>query len=125
MKTLLKTEVQELIKEIKSMEVGSDEHRAAVDSLTKLVDRIIELEKLEVEAENRDTDRANENYYRELEMKSNRKDRIIKDVITVAGIVVPATLAIWGTFVTLEFEKEGVVTTTAGKIFISKLFPKK
>ena len=125
MKTLLKTEVQELIKEIKSMEVGSDEHRAAVDSLTKLVDRIIELEKLEVEAENRDTDRANENYYRELEMKSNRKDRIIKDVITVAGIVVPATLAIWGTFVTLEFEKEGVVTTTAGKIFISKLLSNK
>lgn len=125
MKTLLKTEVQELIKEIRSMEVGSDEHRAAVDSLTKLVDRIIELEKLEIEAENHDTDRANENYYREQEMKSNRKDRIIKDVITVAGIVIPATLAIWGTFVTLEFEKEGVVTTTAGKIFISKLFPKK
>lgn len=124
MKTELKTEILDEIKELKSMKVGSDEHKAAVDSVTKLMDRAIELEKLEVETENRDIDRANDNYYKEQEMKANKKDRIVKDIINVASIVIPTTLTIWGTFVTLKFEETGTVTTTAGRNFISKLFPK-
>lgn len=125
MKTELKTEILDEIKELKSMQVGSDEHKAAVDSVTKLMDRAIELEKLEVETESRDIDRVNDNYYKEQEMKANKKDRIVKDIINVASIVIPTTLAVWGTFVTLKFEETGTVTTTAGRNFISKLFPKK
>lgn len=121
LKTDLVTEIKEELKTLGKMEVGSDKHKGAVDSVTKLMDRAIEMEKLEVEREKC----SNENYYKDEQLASDKKDRIVKDIINVASIVVPTTLAVWGTFVTLKFEETGTVTTTAGRNFFSKLFPKK
>ena len=120
-KTQLVTEINEELETIGKMEVGSDEHKGAVDSVAKLMDRAIELEKLEVEREKC----GDENYYKDAQLASDKKDRIVKDIINAASIIVPTTLAVWGTFVTLKFEETGTVTTTAGRNFFSKLFPKK
>ena len=39
------------LKEVRKLEVGSEKHKTAVDSLTKLADRVLEIEKLEVSKE--------------------------------------------------------------------------
>ena len=124
-KSQLSTEIKDELETLGKLEVGSEAHRAAVDSVTKLMDRAIELEKLEVEIEKCEVDRENDCYYKDQELKSNKKGRMVKDAIEIAGIVIPTVVAIWGTLVTLEFEKEGTVTTFAGRSFISKLFLKK
>lgn len=124
-KSQLSTEIKDELENLGTLKVGSEEHRSAVDSVAKLMDRAIELEKLEVEIEKCELDRANDCYYKDQELKSNKKGRIVKDAIDVASIVVPTALAIWGTLVTLKFEETGTVTTSAGRSFISKLFLKK
>ena len=57
--------------------------------------------------------------------EDEKRDRRIKNGITIAGIVIPSVITIWGTIKSLNFEKEGTVTTIMGRGFINKLLPKK
>ena len=57
--------------------------------------------------------------------EDEKRDRRIKNGITIAGIVIPSIITIWGTIKSLNFEKEGTVTTIMGRGFINKLLPKK
>ena len=59
------------------------------------------------------------------QMEEDKKDRLIKNCMTAAGIVIPSVLTIWGTLKSLEFEKTGTVTTIMGRGFINKLLPRK
>ena len=113
-KTLLEDEIENEFTELSAMKKGSEEYKATVDGLTKLVDRTIELEKLENERLDKETAREEE-----------RKDRLVKNGIAVAGIVIPTAVTIWGTLKSLKFEETGSVTTIMGRGFISKLLPKK
>ena len=58
-------------------------------------------------------------------MEDEKKDRLIRNCISAAGIIIPSLLTIWGTFKTFKFEQEGTVTTIMGRGFINKLLPKK
>ena len=57
-------------------------------------------------------------------MEEEKKDRLIKNILTGAGIIIPLGVTVWGTLKTLKFEEEGTVTTLMGRGFINKLFPK-
>ena len=120
-------------------EMGTDEHKISVDCLTKLIDKSIELQKLDDEKEEQEWKRKmteQENALKEQEIKTNnalkqqqleheKTDQKIKNAIAIAGIVAPGLLAVWGTYKTLKFEQTGTVTTIMGKGFINKLLPKK
>lgn len=112
--TLLHVEIADEFEALSKMEKGSEEHRATVDELTKLMDRAIEMEKINIENQNREESR-----------KDEQKERLIRNSITVAGIVLPSLITIWGTVKSFEFEKEGAITTIMGRGFINKLLPKK
>ncbi len=47
--TLLEEEVEKLMDELESYDVGTDEYKARLDAVTKLTDRIRDLKKIEVE----------------------------------------------------------------------------
>ena len=111
---MLHEEIETKIEKLKHMEVGSDEYKSAVDSLTKLLDRAIELDKHNVEHQEKLDARDDEN-----------KDRLIRNILNGLGIVIPAGLTIWGTLKTLKFEETGTVTTMAGRGIINRLFHKK
>lgn len=107
----------EIVRELgilKGMEVGSDPYTKGVDGVAKLMDRAIELEKINIEVESKTDTRLDD-----------QKDRLIKNCIAAAGIVVPSLITIWGTLKSMEFEKEGTITTIMGRGFINKLLPKK
>lgn len=129
---LLRDEIQTELEKLKELEVGTDEHKAMVDSVTKLTDRVIELEKIDVDEEDREAKREEAKKQAEFEqqtklkeMDDEGKDRLIRNCIAAAGIVVPVLVTIWGTKKSFEFEKEGTITTIMGRGFINKLLPRK
>lgn len=114
MKNLLKTEIETEFKRLEELTPGSEEHKAVLDELTKLMDRMTEIEKSE-----------NEVVAQAAARKDERVDRVVKNTIGAAGVILPLIVTIWGTKAAFEFEKEGTVTTLIGRGFLNKLLPKK
>lgn len=106
-------------------ELGSEKRRAAVDELTKLMDRAIEMQKVDNDCVDKQEIRENDKLVKMQQFEDDHKDRLIKNVIGAAGIVLPLIVTIWGTKVSLKFEEEGTFTTIMGRGFIQKLLPRK
>lgn len=123
--TLLRDEIQNEFEDLKQMELGSETYKTTVDGLTKLVDRAIEMEKMESELQERIDNRETDNDLKLKQMKDEKTNRFVTNAIAIAGIVIPSLLTVWGTVKTLKFEEEGTVTTIMGRGFINKLLPKK
>ena len=121
----LQDEIINELKEAKEMEIGSDKHRNTIDSVVKLLDRAIEIEKMDVDHREKVENRDYENDFKQRQMTDERRDRLVKNILTGAGIIIPSALTVWGTIKTLKFEQEGTVTTIMGRGFINKLLPKK
>jgi uncharacterized membrane protein YcjF (UPF0283 family) len=122
---LLENRIQHDFEQLKNMEVDSESYKATVDELVKLLDRNIEIKKVNNDIQDKTESRKVETELKREEMETNKKDQWIKNGLTAAGIVLPLTVTIWGVFKTFEFEKEGVVTTIMGRSFINKLMAKK
>jgi hypothetical protein len=116
-KALLGDEIKEETEFLKAIGVGTDDHKLATDDLTKLVDRYVDLEKLDIERE--------EIKLKIAQMEEDKKDRWIKNCLSAAGIIIPVGVTIWGTLKSFKFEQEGTITTIMGRGFINKLLPKK
>ena len=122
---LLHDEIEDEFNCLKDLEVGTEQYKVTVDGLVKLVDRAIEIDKLNLEAEEKSKNRKNDKEFKQQQMEDEKKDRLIRNCISAAGIIIPSLLTIWGTFKTFKFEQEGTVTTIMGRGFINKLLPKK
>ena len=118
---LLHEELKTRLEELKDMEVGSDEYKAAVDNITKLMDRGIKIDELNLE----DLKRECETNIKMSQIKEDHKDRFWKHILEGVGIGLPAAVAIWGTLKSLKFEETGTVTTILGRGWLNKLLPRK
>ena len=114
MKTLLDEEIKVLFDELSNLEAGSKEYADIEDNLTKLLDRRIEIEKLETSGAQA-----------EKQMKEDRKARIVKHLIDVGAIALPLAVTIWGTILSFTFEERGTITSSMGRKFMDKLMYKK
>ena len=123
--TLLHEEIQDGFDALSRMERGTETHKTTVDEVAKLFDKAIEIEKLEMEAKEREKAREIEASLKKAQMEEDRKDRRFKNGIALGGIVLPLAVTIWGTYNTFRFEETGTVTTMMGRGFINKLIPKK
>lgn len=143
----LRSEIDAQIGYLGEMEAPTDEYKAKVDCVTKLLDRAIEMEKLAREHEDRVAAQEAEREMKEKQaeaelefkreqmnaenslkikqMEEERKDRWVKNGISVAGILLPIAVTVWGTKKSFEFEKEGTITTIMGRGFLNKLLPRK
>ena len=123
--TLLHEEIQDEFKNLKEMELGTEDYKTTVDGLVKLVDRAIEIDKLNIDAQDKIDSREIEVDLKQQQINDDKQDRKIRNAIAIAGIVIPTIVTVWGTFKSLKFEKEGTVTTIMGRGFIQKLLPNK
>lgn len=123
--TWLDDEIETEFEKLSTMEVGSEKYKATLDGLTKLMDRKIEMIKIENDCEDKAATRKSEEAAKSQQLEEDKKDRLIKNIISAAGVILPLFVTIWGTKVSLEFEKEGTFTTIMGRGFINKLLPKK
>ena len=125
LKTLLKTEIQDEISELGKISLGTDEYKATVEGVSKLLDKAIELEKIEVECAEKANDRDINAEIQVKRLKLERRDKIVGHVLTGVSLLSGVVLTVWGTYKTLKFEETGTVTTFAGKSLINKLFSRK
>lgn len=123
---LFNEEITRRCEELREMQVGSDEYKAAVDCLTKLADRAIEMEKVQMDANEKTADRMMRNGNEFDKRQDEKKDRIVQYCLRGVEVAIPVALTVWGTITTLKYDKEGVLPTTLmGRGFINKLIPKK
>lgn len=122
---LLYDEMETEFEALRDKEPGSDEHKAVLDELVKLMDRAIEMEKVNNDCNDKTEVRENDQALKKQQFEDEKRDRLVKNIISVAGIALPLIVTIWGTKVSLKFEEEGTFTTIMGRGFINKLLPKK
>lgn len=124
-KTLLNEEIETEFSELKKIKVGSEEYKTAVNGLTALMDKDLEIKKFEAECSEKNTSHYDDRELQTKQFESERRDRIVKNVLTAVSIVLPLGVTVWGTIVSMDFEKEETFTTIMGRGFIQKLLPKK
>ena len=122
---LLETEIEEKLEKLATMEPGTDEYKVASGSVMKLLDRAIEMDKIDADRLEREQIRNDERVTKQESAKDEKRSRLIDKVIMASGIVIPAVVTVWGTNKSLKFEETGTVTTIMGRGFINKLLPKK
>lgn len=123
--TLLYEAIEEAFNQLNDMDNGSDERKAKVDELAKLMDRAIEMEKIDIDCKNKAKALEVEQNFKQQQMIDEKHDRLVKNVISVAGVVLPLAVTIWGTIASFKFEKEDSISTIMGRGYIQKLLPKK
>ena len=124
---LLLEEIEQEFNGLKDVEMGTEKYKASVDGLAKLVDRAIELRKIDADRNEKESEldiRSKDLELREQRDKYDKIDQLIRNGISIAGIVIPTVVTIWGTLKTFQFEEEGSITTNIGRGFINKLLPK-
>ena len=99
-KKLVHDAVQRGFEQLEEVDLSSDDYKTCVEGLTELVDREIEIRKVEDE----------------------RVDRIVKNILTGVSIIGGFGLTIWGSLKSWKFEETGFVSNGPGKEFMKKLF---
>lgn len=122
---LLYDELETDFKKLREGDLDPEKRKATVDELAKLMDRAIEMKRLENDCKDKAETRESTQAIERQKLEDDRKDRLVKNVIGAAGVVLPLLVTIWGTKVSLKFEEEGSFTTIMGRGFIQKLLPKK
>ena len=122
---LLKSELEVELEALGKTNLGSDDYKVAVDGITRLMDRHIEISKLNDEYELKRDAREIDADLKVQQMKADAKDRKIKYAISIGETVVSTAVIIWGTLKSFKFEENGTITTIMGRGFINKLLPKK
>ena len=109
-KDVLINEFVEEIEQLRAMEVGSEQHKITLDGVTKLADRLIEIEKFETDYEEKTKQKEDE-----------KRDRYFKYGISI-GTTVLSTVVYGLAFVaSTNFERFGSFTTKGGQGSVREL----
>lgn len=123
--TLLYDAIETDFEKLADENLDPDKRKATVAELTALMDRAIEMEKADYDYKEKIEARNSAQMIELQKLEEDKKDRLIKNIISGAGIALPLIVTIWGTKVSLKFEETGSFTTIMGRGFIQKLLPKK
>ena len=118
---LLREEIESEFKELSPSTPGGENYKVAVDGITKLMDRAIEMEKNEIDRQDRIDARDSENELKTKQMEDEKKDRFVKNLLTGVGTIGGLVVTIWGAKKAWKFEETGTVASPVGRSFINKL----
>ena len=118
---LLREEVTSELQELKKMELGTDKYKMTVDGTTKLMDRVIELEKIQMEHDEKVASREAENEIKQAQLKAEKRNNVAKH--TIAGISVGVGAIVAG--IGMYLDKNGYFPSNIpGKQALSKCIDK-
>ena len=120
--TMLREEIQDEIAGLGKLRLGSEEYKTTVDGVTKLLDKANELKKIDADARDRAESREIEIQFKTEQMQDDKKDRIVKNILTAISIGGGFILTVWGANKSWKFEETGTVTNGPGREFMKKLF---
>ena len=118
---LLREEIESEFKELSAIAPGGEDYNIAVDGITKLMDRAIEMEKNEIDRQDRIDARDSENELKTKQMEDEKKDRFVKNLLAGVGTIGGLVVTIWGAKKAWKFEETGTVASPVGRSFINKL----
>ncbi len=118
---VLDEEIRSELENLGKESIGSDEYKANVDGVTKLLDRKIELEKLEIESKDRIESRNAEIELKLQQMKEEKKYRFIRNGITIGTFVGSCVVYGLAFIASTNFEREGTFTTEGGRSSLRNL----
>ena len=118
---LLREEIESEFKELSKIAPGGEDYKIAVDGITKLMDRAIEMEKNEIDRQDRIDARDSENELKTKQMEDEKKDRFVKNLLAGVGTIGGLVVTIWGAKKAWKFEETGTVASPVGRSFINKL----
>ena len=113
---LLHAEIAAGFEQLGSVEKGTDEYDKIVTAQTKLLDKAIEIDRLNFEHE----EKLKEQELKEKELEEEKKDRIIKNSLTGVSVLGGLITTWHWARKSLQFEETGTVTTAVGRNFINK-----
>lgn len=117
-KNLLHQRSEEGLEILKDLKPGTESYDNAVSSVVKLVDREIELEKIQSEHELK----LKEHETTIQQLSDEKRDRSIKNGITIGTFIGGVVLTVWGSLKSWKFEETGTVVSGPGREFMKKLF---
>lgn len=128
LRDLLEEEIKKEIGKLSSMQLGTDEHAKAVESLTKLYK--VNIEGLESERAFReqceqDVDRERDWRFKNAQLEEQRKDRYFKLGVDAASIMVP--IVFYGVWMHrgFKFEETGTFTSQTFRNLFNRFRPTK
>lgn len=119
---LLNEVITNNLERLNEMEAGTEEYDKIVNSVTKLMDRFIEIDKLNIEHEEKIDIQKTDTELKLKQMKDDRIDRWVRNGITLVSVGGGLILTYWGSKKSWKFEETGTITSTAGREFMKKLF---
>lgn len=131
-KEMLEEQIQKELAELQNLEIGSEEHVKACESISKLCKVLLEQTRDEaafeeiVDREDLESKRFNlDKIYKEQEAAAARKDRIIRYGIDIGGIVLPLIVYTGLIKTGFKFEETGTVTSSFFRNLINQVKPKR
>ena len=114
---LMEMNIVEDLGGLQDLELGSEEHRIAVDTTDKQLKDLLEIKKLKIQSEEQKLKRETEFRLKQLEMEREQKDRKVKNAIAI-GSAVAGTVVTGGMgFLYLYYDVNGHIPSK----FITKL----
>lgn len=120
MEKLLEEEIKTELEALKELKLGEESHKTAANSICQFMDRAIELKKIEADAKEQDTNRAIEADLKLKQMQEEKKDRFIRYLMTGMKDAAVFGGTIWAIVASMNFEKEGSITSSAGRKSLNK-----
>lgn len=114
-------EFESEVKALGKMELGSEEYESVINGVAKLADRIIEIEKSEQEASFKNISHMNENEIKAAQLAAEKRERIIRNLIETIKVVGGFGLAAWAFVASMNFEREGTISTEGGRSSLRQL----
>lgn len=106
---LLHEEIEAGFKKLSELEKGSDEYKTLADSLGKLIDRAVDIDRLNYEHDDK-----------QKQFEEDKKDRWIKNGVAIFTAVSGVLVTCYWSGRSLKFEEFGTNTTSVGKSFVNK-----
>lgn len=106
---LMLSESKSKLSSLGSLNAGSEEYKNGVESTTKLVAAIAELD-----------DREKSDVLNQKKMHEEKIDRVVDRVTKIVGVTAAIAVPVTMGFVSMNFEKYGSFTTEAGRNAIRK-----
>ena len=114
---LLREEVNSQVNQLKTLELGTDTYDKTVSGICKMIDKISDIDKLDIERDRVEIEEVNISIENE-KIKSEKSDRKTKNIISGAGLGLTA----FGLVAMFVFEERGTITTQAGRKVLDRLF---
>ena len=115
---IIEAEVLKEMSSIDNMGVGTDQHKVAVDTVSKLTDKMIDLKKIELEEKKIKMENEEKMRLHAIEIekaKKDQKDQKVKNGIAIAGIAAPLVVAIWANIYNWYKEEGSIMSSSGGK----------